>query len=213
MLTVRGILHPTDFSALSNNAFRLACGLAQDYHAPLHILHVATAFEAYQGEEIFAKHSAQYLAKDWEKLGAYQWPGVDIHRLLEEGEAAEQIIRTSHAIPCDFIVMGSHGRSGLAAALLLGSVAELVPCATRDLSGDHCEGARAGSGQRTGRLGGEHSDHGIETGLTGPGPGIAVVAFQIRYCLDIAWHAASQSRKWRTAASWQTGPPPHLPAL
>ena len=45
MLPVRGILHPTDFSDLSNNAFRLACGLAEDYHAPLHILHVATAFE------------------------------------------------------------------------------------------------------------------------------------------------------------------------
>jgi nucleotide-binding universal stress UspA family protein len=125
MLTVHGILHPTDFSDLSNNAFRLACGLAQDYHAPLHILHVATAFEAYKGEQIFAKHSEQYLANDWEKLGEYKWPGIEIHRLLEEGEPAEQIIRASHSIPCDFIVMGSHGRSGLA-RLLLGSVAEHV---------------------------------------------------------------------------------------
>jgi nucleotide-binding universal stress UspA family protein len=125
MLTVRGILHPTDFSDLSNNAFRLACGLAQDYHAPLHILHVATAFEAYKAELVFKKHSEQYLAKDWERLGEYQWPGVEIRRLLEEGEAAEQIIRASHAIPCDFIVMGSHGRTGLS-RLLLGSVAENV---------------------------------------------------------------------------------------
>ena len=125
MLTVRGILHPTDFSDLSDNAFRLACGLAQDYHAPLHVLHVATTFEAYKEEVIFAKHSAQYLAKDWEKLGEYQWPGIEIRRLLEEGEPAEQIIRASQSIPCDFIVMGSHGRSGLA-RLLLGSVAEQV---------------------------------------------------------------------------------------
>jgi universal stress protein A len=125
MLTVRGILHPTDFSDLSNNAFRLACGLAQDYDAPLFILHVATAFEAFKGELVFNKHSAQYLAKDWEKLGEYQWPDIEIRRLLEEGEPAEQIVRASHSIPCDFIVMGSHGRSGLP-RLLLGSVAEHV---------------------------------------------------------------------------------------
>ncbi len=125
MMTVRGILHPTDFSDLSNNAFRLACGLAQDYHAPLHVLHVATMFEAYKAELISRKHSEQYLAKDWERLGEYRWPGIEIHRLLEEGVATEQILRVSQAIPCDFIVMGSHGRTGLA-RLLLGSVAEHV---------------------------------------------------------------------------------------
>jgi nucleotide-binding universal stress UspA family protein len=125
MLTVRGILHPTDFSDLSNNAFRLACALAQDYDAPLFILHVATALEAYKGELVFKEHSAQYLAKDWEKLSEYQWPGLEIRRLLEEGDPAEQIVRASHSIPCDFIVMGTHGRSGLP-RLLLGSVAENV---------------------------------------------------------------------------------------
>lgn len=125
MLNVRGILHPTDFSELSNNAFRLACCVAQDYQAPLHILHVATGFEAYKAEMIFEQRSEQYMAKDWEKLGEYKWPGVEIHRILEEGNPAEQIIRVSNSLPCDFIVMGCHGRSGLA-RLLLGSVAEQV---------------------------------------------------------------------------------------
>jgi nucleotide-binding universal stress UspA family protein len=125
MLQICGILHPTDFSDLSNNAFRVACGLAEDYHAPLYILHVATTFEAYKNELAFEKHSEQYLAKDWEKLGEHQWPGIEIRRLLEEGEPAEQIVRVSHSIPCDFIVMGSHGRSRLP-RLLLGSVAEHV---------------------------------------------------------------------------------------
>jgi nucleotide-binding universal stress UspA family protein len=125
MLTVRGILHPTDFSDLSDNAFRLACCMAQDYQAPLHVLHVATSFEAYKSELVFKKRSEQYLAKDWEKLGEYHWPGIEIRRYLEEGEAAEQILRISNSLPCDFIVMGSHGRSGLP-RLLLGSVAEHV---------------------------------------------------------------------------------------
>ena len=82
MLTVRGVLHPTDFSDLSNNAFRLACCLALDYQAPLYVLHVATAFEAFEGELIFKKRSAHYLATDWEKLSEYKWPALRIHCLL-----------------------------------------------------------------------------------------------------------------------------------
>ena len=76
MLTVRGILHPTDFSDLSDNAFRLACCMAQDYQAPLHVLHVATSFEAYKSELVFKKRSEQYLAKDWEKLLAWGVDGI-----------------------------------------------------------------------------------------------------------------------------------------
>lgn len=125
IVSVCGILHPTDFSELSDHAFRFACGLALDYQAPLHVMHVATAFEAYKGELPFQERPAPYLATDWEKLGAYQWPGVEIHPHLVEGEPAEQIVRIANSIPCDFIVMGSRGRSGLA-RLLLGSVAEFV---------------------------------------------------------------------------------------
>jgi nucleotide-binding universal stress UspA family protein len=125
MLTVRAILHPTNFSDLADNAFRLACELALDYHAPLHVLHVATAFEAYEKEVVGNRHSAQYLAADWARLREYRWPGVEIRHILEEGDAAEQIILAAQSIPCDFIVMSSHGRSGLP-RLLLGSVAENV---------------------------------------------------------------------------------------
>jgi quercetin dioxygenase-like cupin family protein len=44
---------------------------------------------------------------------------------VAEGDAAEEILRLSEAISCDLIVMGSHGRTGLA-RLLTGSVAEHV---------------------------------------------------------------------------------------
>ena len=125
MLTIRSILHPTDFSDISSNAFQMAGCLARDYGAQLHVLHVATTFEAYKREMVFDKRSEQYLANDWEKLGELQFPGVEVHRCLEEGEPAEQILHVAASLPCDFIVMGSHGRSGLD-RLLLGSVAENV---------------------------------------------------------------------------------------
>ena len=38
MLALQTILHPTDFSEHSNNAFHLACALARDYNARLVVL-------------------------------------------------------------------------------------------------------------------------------------------------------------------------------
>jgi nucleotide-binding universal stress UspA family protein len=44
---------------------------------------------------------------------------------LEDGDAAEVILRVAEEVRCDLIVMGTHGRSGLG-RLLMGSVAEAV---------------------------------------------------------------------------------------
>ncbi|HZZ82327.1 MAG TPA: universal stress protein [Gemmataceae bacterium] len=125
MLAIRGILHPTDFSEISANAFRLACSLAHDYRAPLYVLHVSTPVEAFENENLFDQHSSQYLAQAWEKLGQLTHPGINVHRFIEEGDAVEQILRFASSLHCDYIVMGSHGRTGLN-RLLLGSVAEQV---------------------------------------------------------------------------------------
>jgi nucleotide-binding universal stress UspA family protein len=48
-----------------------------------------------------------------------------IERVLKEGDAASEILRTAKEISSDIIVMGSHGRTGLS-RLLMGSVAEAV---------------------------------------------------------------------------------------
>jgi nucleotide-binding universal stress UspA family protein len=55
--------------------------------------------------------------------------GVE-HR-LEQGDPAAEIVRVAEELPADFIVLGTHGRTGLL-RLLMGSVAEEVvrkaPC-------------------------------------------------------------------------------------
>ncbi len=51
--------------------------------------------------------------------------GVRIETHIEQGEVAATIIRLAHELGCNQIVMGSHGRSGLA-GLLMGSVASKV---------------------------------------------------------------------------------------
>jgi nucleotide-binding universal stress UspA family protein len=49
----------------------------------------------------------------------------DIHILIKEGSAAEQIIRSAKELSVDMIVMGSHSRKWLA-QILMGSVTETV---------------------------------------------------------------------------------------
>jgi universal stress protein A len=125
MLSVHGILVGTDFSKTSENAFRLACGLASDYGVPLHVLHVATSLEAYKKEQLFKEPSSPYLLDDWNRLREYAVPHVVIYPHVLEGEPSEQIVQLATSLACDFIVIGSHGRTGLR-RLLMGSVAEQV---------------------------------------------------------------------------------------
>ena len=52
-------------------------------------------------------------------------PDIRVETRLEDGDAAEEILRVAEEAGCDLIVMGTHGRSGLG-RLLMGSVAEAV---------------------------------------------------------------------------------------
>jgi nucleotide-binding universal stress UspA family protein len=128
MLTVRTILHPTDFSPQADNAFRLALAVARDYGARIIVTHVreipAGAYGEYgvmlvdpaedrrdvQGKLNQVKHKNKSLVSD---------------ALLAEGDPAAEIVNLAKEEGCDLIVMGTHGRSGLA-RLLMGSVAEQV---------------------------------------------------------------------------------------
>ena len=53
MLPIRTILHPTDFSERSNDAYRLACALARDYNARLLIVHVVPPVAAAVGDLVW----------------------------------------------------------------------------------------------------------------------------------------------------------------
>jgi nucleotide-binding universal stress UspA family protein len=127
----RTILHPTDLSPHSDYALRLAESLVKDNGDRLIVLHVL------EGRE----------PPDWlsERMaGCFPWTD-DCHRVLEErvrpirertggprvevrvdeGVPEDRILQMAEAESCDFIVMGTHGNTGLENALL-GSVAETV---------------------------------------------------------------------------------------
>lgn len=132
MLPIKTILHPTDFSELSDAAFRVACSLAQDHGARLVVAHVYPP-PATHGELVARRQDDDFekeLRRVLERVRPEN-PAIPVEHILEEGHAAETILRLAKERGCDLIVMGTHGRTGVR-RLLLGSVAEQVvrqaPC-------------------------------------------------------------------------------------
>lgn len=134
MLPIKTILHPTDFSEGAALAFRLACSLARHYHARLVVVHVVEPPHARVQEGVVIYPPAEdrkLLHAQLEQVRPEDSAVAVEHRLVIDGDAATQIVRLAGEIPCDLIVMGTHGRTGLS-RVLMGSVAEQVmrkaPC-------------------------------------------------------------------------------------
>src|SRR5262245_7678853 len=127
MLSLRNILHPTDFSARSNYALWLACALAEDHRAHLHVLHVVSVPTVVYGEGVAPPAPAEFRAEAQRHLDHLQspLPKLALENSLVEGDVVDMILRHANETLTDLIVMGTHGRTGLA-RLLMGSVAEQV---------------------------------------------------------------------------------------
>jgi len=103
----------------------------------IHLLHVQPPIPigralAHVGKETLHSHymeeSREHLLGAQQRLdAANRFHTTHVH----VGQAAEVIARLADELKCDLIVMGSHGRSGLA-GLIMGSVASrvlhLAPC-------------------------------------------------------------------------------------
>jgi nucleotide-binding universal stress UspA family protein len=127
MAPIHTIMHPTDFSAQSGCALRLACSLARDYGAHLIILHVADEPPIASAEGIMIPPTGDFMAEARADLEQLELPDAHIRaeRRLERGDPVREILHVADDVRADLIVMGTHGRTGLA-RLLMGSVAEQV---------------------------------------------------------------------------------------
>jgi nucleotide-binding universal stress UspA family protein len=133
MLPIATILHPTDFSAPSELAFRLACALARDYGARLVLLNVSPPpMVVYGGGPVPpdpwpSLEEAKAKLRELENHAGH----VRVESQVMEGDPVDMILRAAEETHSDIIVMGTHGRTALA-RLLLSSVAEMVlrkaPC-------------------------------------------------------------------------------------
>ena len=137
MSRLRRILYPTDFSRASGAAFTRAVAMAKADRAQMLLVHVLAppmplAGEGYISPKVYddLETSARRYAQ--KRLAALQArarkAGVKAVTLLADGVAHEQIARAAKAKKADLIVIGTHGRTGLA-KFFLGSVASRVVAA------------------------------------------------------------------------------------
>ena len=136
MKVFRRILHATDFSGASRPAFAKAIALARQNRAPLSIVHALPPTLIPVGGDFGYIPPKTYEAIDQNarqhartQLGALvrraRKAGVRVTAILLDGAPHEQIPRAVRRTRADLLVIGTHGRTGLA-KLLLGSVAEEV---------------------------------------------------------------------------------------
>ncbi len=136
MIKLERILVPTDFSGYSKQAIAYACELAKRFAAELHLLHVVQfpiVAAPYTGAVAQAGLRPEVSArKELEDLQASALDQIArVERMVRAGAPFVEIVRHAKEKEIDLIVMGTHGRTGLA-HMLIGSVAEKVvrkaPC-------------------------------------------------------------------------------------
>jgi universal stress protein A len=137
-MTVHHILVPIDFSPYAEQALDYAMALAQKLQARVTLLHViqpplvAGADMSVWPSSTFLQDLEATIRGDLEGyLARLTAAGLTGEMVVIHGVPFQQILDTAKARQVDLIILGTHGRTGLA-HVLLGSVAEkvarLAPC-------------------------------------------------------------------------------------
>jgi nucleotide-binding universal stress UspA family protein len=132
-MIIKNILVPVDFSPTSDAALAYARMVAETFQSTLHVLHVVPdpAGQPWAAEAFGVSGAA--IREQWErdantKLEALV-PAAEradrVRLVIRAGVAVWQILEYAKEANVDLIVIGTHGRSPIAHALI-GSVAERI---------------------------------------------------------------------------------------
>jgi len=121
------ILVATDFSPPASNALEWARSLAGAFGAKLVLLHVIDVSSLAKTGALMAGASPLHLLREQAQRSMDELKALipDAETVIREGLPSPVIVEAALELQCQMIVMGTHGRSGLA-HLVLGSVAEYV---------------------------------------------------------------------------------------
>jgi nucleotide-binding universal stress UspA family protein len=129
-VTLERILVPVDFSECSLDALEYAVGMAQQAKAAVMLLHVLEPVSYGLDFDLGHFRSREDVRASWTKrleelVATHQHPHMPIEYRLRGGFPADSILDAAQTVPCDLIVMGTHGRRGISHTIS-GSVAEAV---------------------------------------------------------------------------------------
>jgi len=126
------ILLPVDFSPSSEAALEAATGLARQFHARIHLVHVIPEIPDFNGSDFFPETAVLEERKETieEKLNACKerltLGGVHASFSIEIGnDIVGSLMRVIKRENADMVVISTHGLSGWR-PLILGSIAEQV---------------------------------------------------------------------------------------
>ena len=132
MTQYRSIVVPTDFSPASEAALKHAIGLAPQLDCDLHVVHVwqLPVYTVPDGYFMLGAEATGRLVEGLEKSLAdlkakHSGPELQIKTYLREGAPDIEVHRLVEELGAGLVVMGTHGRKGIAHALL-GSIAEKI---------------------------------------------------------------------------------------
>ena len=131
-MNIRTIVVPVDFEKASEHALSTAAELAKAFGARLIIVHAyELPFYPYPGTSPTSGSDLPRAIRDAAMAGLdglvarVRDKCPETEAILKMGPAADEILAVARDKKADLIVMGTHGRTGLAHALL-GSIAEKV---------------------------------------------------------------------------------------
>jgi len=129
-VTLERILVPVDFSDCSLDALEYAAVMAQQSKASVMLLHVLEPVSYSLDFDLGHFRSRGDVRESWTKrlkelTSSHQQSHVAMKFQLRGGLPADSILDSAQTLPCDLIVMGTHGRRGISHTIS-GSVTEAV---------------------------------------------------------------------------------------
>jgi nucleotide-binding universal stress UspA family protein len=129
MIQIKNVLCPIDFFAASERALRYSIGLARNYDATLHVLHVVSPVlpASYEFSVNTADLVETFKKQAEDRMGEVRTDahneGIRVETIVRVGDVDAELADAVDQSDADLLVMGTHGRRGFE-RWFLGSVTE-----------------------------------------------------------------------------------------